>query len=463
MAIMASENELAESLRSLQIVARELTQQTNNPLREPQQYLNNLQKVAIALGRVSPARSIYCPEEYVKQWNDFEQNQAQPLQRRAIRYLCWQSDIATSHRFQYFLDDNHTDLSARSLQGLVRSCHSCWSPEFAKSHVVIRVRDRLNTYGGTNPLLCRWKNGSRVILGFKGSEEFGDEMVETLRPIKQQCEFWGIADETSAYVHMAVRHATAVCRNQMDRVMEMRKYLLRELLAWTGWQLDTFKDEVSKVILHAATTQAVDIRESVRLFILNDQRLGDPRLPHNRLNWTGIGDAELRVIEWLSQLDIVFFFESVLPSGRDPHGRKDFWLRYVSSVVRSRPLLNSADKSRLQPLLKEKERELTNLGYLKDTTLNQTSAFFLDFGRVVAVEFSAVNNACYLYDKSSFEKLVPDFWATKPYELAHLKRPRLSFKQIFHRKARSPLHSGGWQDGTDQLLARLDIRPKKPK
>jgi len=459
---MASENQLADSLRSLQIFARELAQRVNNPSREPQQFLTNLRKVVNALGQVKPARSIYCPEEYVKQWKDFQEDQAQQLQRRAIRYLCWQPDVATSQPFQYFLDHNHIDLNARSLQGLVRSCHARWSPEFAKSQVVIRVRDRLNTYGGTNPLLSQWKQGSGVILGLKGAEEFGAEIVETLRPIKQHCESRGIADETSAYVQVAVRHAAEVCRNQMDRVPELEKYLLRELLTWTGWLLHVFKDEASKVILHAATTQAVDVRESVRLFALNDPRLGDPRLPHNRLNWTGIGEAEHRVVEWLSQLDIVFFFESVLPPGRDPHGRKNFWLRYVSSVVRSRPLLNSQDKSRLLPLLKEKERELRNLGSLIDITLNQTSAFVLDFGRVVAVEFSAVNNACYLYDKSSFEKLVPDFWATKPFELKHLKRLDLSFKQITHRPARrgTGWRSTGWEKPAADFLRQFEIRPR---
>ncbi len=455
---MASENQLADSLRSLQIFAGELAQRVNNPSREPQQYLTNLQKVVNALGHVKPARSIYCPEEYVKQWKDFQEDQTQQLQRRAIRYLCWQPDVATSQPFQYFLDHNHIDLNARSLQGLVRSCHARWSPEFAKGQVVSRVRDRLNTYGGTNPLLSQWKQGSGVILGLRGAEEFGAEMVETLRPIKQHCESWGIADETSAYVQVAVRHAAEVCRNQMDRVPDLGKYLLQELLPWTGWPLHVFKDEASKVILHAATTQAVDVRESVRLFALNDPRLGDPRLQHNRLNWAGIGEAERRVIEWLSQFDIVFFFESVLPLGKDPHGRKDFWLRYVSRVVRSRPLLNLADKSRLRAGLKQTEWELLNFG---DMTAINTSAFVLDFGRVIAVEFSAVGNACYLYEKSKFDELVPNLYTTKPFDLYKLKQRRLSFKQIIHRKAkRGGWRSNSWEEPAADVLRQFDIRPR---
>ena len=459
---MASENQLADSLRSLQIFARELAQRVNNPSQEPQQYLTNLRKVVNALGQVKPARSIYCPEEYVKQWKDFQVDQAQPLQRRAIRYLCWQPDVATSQPFQYFLDRNQIDVNARSLQGLVRSCHARWSPEFAKSQVVIRVRDRLNTYGGTNPLLSQWKQGSGVILGLRGAEEFGAEMVETLRPIKQHCESWGIADETSAYVQVAVRHAADVCRNQMDRVPELGKYVLRELLSWTGWPLHVFKDEASKVILHAATTQAVDVRESVRLFALNDPRLGDPRLPHNRLNWAGIGEAERRVIEWLSQLDIVFFFESVLPSGKDKHRRKDFWLRYVSSVRRSRPLLTRDDRYRLERLLDQKGQKLTHVGSMNDRSISKTSAFLLEFDKLLVVEFSEVNNACYLYRKNDIAKIIPDFWTSQPFDLTQLKNRELRLKSISHKKTN---YSGGWQEKTAQILAQreFDIRPRERK
>lgn len=455
---MASENELAESLRSLQTFARELAQRVNNPVREPQQYLTNLRKVVIALGQIRPARSIYCPEEYVKQWKDFQEDQAKQLQRRAIRYLCWQPDVATSHTFQYFLDHNHVDLNARSLQGLVRSCHSHWSPEFAKSQVVIRVRDRLNTYGGTNPLLSQWKEGSGVILGLKGAEEFGAEMVETLRPIKQHCEFWGIADETSAYVQVAVRYAAKVCRDQMDRVPGMRQYLLEELLVWNGWVQNVFKDEISQAVLHLATTQSEDVRESVRRFILNDARLGDPRLPRNRLNWAGIAEAERRVIEWLSQLDIFFFFESVLPKGEDPQGRKEFWLRYVTSIVRSRPLLRREDKERLKRDLKEKGLELSHVGSMDEWST--ASAFLLDFGPLLVIEFSETGNACYIYRKNDVDKIIPDFWTSQLFVQRKLRRRDLPHERIVHRQRKSVWHGAGWEEAAAQTLARFDIRPR---
>jgi len=67
----------------------------------------------------------------------------------------------------------------------------------------------------------------------------------------------------------------------------------------------------------------------LRNFIVDDQRLLDPRLPANGPNWAGISDsARDIVIQWLSAEDIQLFFDHVLPHRDDPHGRKPFWLKY---------------------------------------------------------------------------------------------------------------------------------------
>src|SRR5262249_35777606 len=155
-------------------------------------------------------------------------------------------------------------------------------------------------------------------------------------------------------------------------------YLFAELLSWNGWPANLFKLEVSQTILHPATIQSTDVQECVRRFVLDDVRLGDPRRANeNRLNWVGISEAERRVIEWLSQLDIIFFFESVLPKGEDPQGRKEFWLQYVPAIKKSRPLLCRVDKERLQRDLKEKGLKLTYFGSMDEWST--ASAFLLDF------------------------------------------------------------------------------------
>jgi len=446
-------SELRDALDFLKTAALRLERESHKPLPDPSLRLANLREVVAALGIAKPAQRVHCPEEYVQQWEEFLKDRRDSLKDRAVRYLCWQPEVATDKTFQYYLDHEQIPLNARSLQGIVHSCHSRWSPEFAKGQVVTRVRDRLETYKGGNRVLQRWKENSTIVLGPKGAELLGVDMLQKVSAIKSQCELWGISDETSAYVQAAVRHASQVCRDQMDRVPEMRRYMLDELLPWNGWPPGEFKSEVSRTVLHPAASKVAEVRESVTRFVLNDPRLGDPRLPHNRLNWSGVGGAE-RVIEWLSQLDIVFFFESVLPKGKDPHGRKAFWLRYVSRVVRSRPLLNWDDRSRLQAVLKQKGHNVAHFGSMD----GPTSAFLLDFGSLLAIEFSVVNNACYFYRKNDIEKIMPDFWTSRPVIWTSLKERGLCVSWVVHRKSKSAWHGGGWEEKATNILAQFGIR-----
>jgi hypothetical protein len=447
-------SELRDALDFLKTAALQLEREISKSVADPDLRLVHLREVVAALGIAKPAQRVHCPEEYVQQWNDYLEGRSESFVRRAVRYLCWQPEVATDKTFQYYLDHEHIPLNARSLQGIVHSCHSRWSPEFAKGQVVTRVRDRLETYKGGNRVVQRWKENSTTVLGPKGAELLGVDMLQKVSAIKSHCEHWGISDETSAYIQAAVCHASQVCRNQMDRVPEMRRYLLDELLPWKGWPPGEFKSEASRTVLHPAASNVAEVRESVTRFVLNDLRLGDPRLPHNRLNWVGMSDAERRVIEWLSQLDIVFFFESVLTKATDRQGRKAFWLQYVPCIENSRTLLNRNDRYRLAATLRERNRELATVGSISGTP----SAFLLDFGKVVVVEFSEVGR-CYFYEKGAFAKIVPDFLMAQTLRGMDLKDFSLCLTSVVHRKSKSAWHGGGWEEEASQTLARFGIRP----
>jgi hypothetical protein len=153
----------------------------------------------------------------------------------------------------------------------------------------------------------------------------------------------------------------------------------------------------------------------------------------------------------------VFFFESVLPKGEDPQGRKEFWLRYVPSIKRSRPLLCRADKERLRRDLREKGLKLDHAGTMDEWST--ASAFLLDFGPVLVIEFSETGNACYIYKQKDIEKVITDFWTLQPFAQRKLRRKDLPHERIVHRQRKSPWHSGGWEDSAAQLLAKFDIRP----
>jgi len=121
-------------------------------------------------------------------------------------------------------------------------------------------------------------------------------------------------------------------------------------------------------------------------------------------------------------------------------------LNYVGSVKKSRPLLCDDDRARL---LNGKEK-VGNFGRI----IGETSAFLLDFGPLIVVEFSKSGNACYLYERSQAEKVIADsiFWRPQPFSVFELKRRPLSIEVVSHHLR--------WQQYLEMILARYGIRQR---
>lgn len=445
---------LLEALRVLQVSARELKAEVERPIVAAAESVRNLSKVIEKLGQPRQARPAQCLPEYEKQWEEVLLGSRESLEQRAVRYLCWNPELATDQSFQYFLDRSKSILNARSLQGLITSCHSRWSDQFARGQVVARVLNRLNHYDGPNRLLKNWKANANMVLGPGAHEEFGFELIKAGTGIAEHCSSWGISAEPSPFLQMAVEHAGTVCLNDIDRVGGLRELLFHVILPWPGWSPDRLKSIVSRLILESPKKKP-ELIEPITRSVMGDRRFGDPRQSQNQNNWLGIDAAERRVKEWLSTADITFFFEHVLPDKKDPHGRKAFWLRYVGCRgLVSRPLLNDVDKYRLKDILWKKRQEVSHFG----KTDGNTSAFLLDFGPLLVIEFSEVGNACYVYEKRAGAEIVPDFWTTKPFHVPDLKIRSRAVSWVIHKKPRFAWQRDGWEDEMAGILARYGIR-----
>ena len=70
------------------------------------------------------------------------------------------------------------------LQGLVRSCHACWSPTFAAGAVARCVQQRLEKYQGPRRVLARWREHAAMLLGPQGHCLFADSLLAARVPIK---------------------------------------------------------------------------------------------------------------------------------------------------------------------------------------------------------------------------------------------------------------------------------------
>jgi hypothetical protein len=436
-----TQTDLLEALSSLRAADHSLAQETQQPFAGIP-IDNPRLKLTIESFPERAAKRRPVPEDYKQQWQDFIEKRRDSLEARATGYLCWEPDIATDRRFQKYLDGFQYDLSARSLQGLVRSCHARWSSDFAGSKVTADVRRRLYRSNGANRVIAKWKEGLSLVLGSKATSELATWMLVGRKPIKEACEFWKL-EEQSSYLLQAIEEAAAACLKKIGEHSAYNRYIIDELIAWNGWPIDRFKKLVSVVI--ECTFPATEFAQALKPMVLGASRLGDPRLPLNSTNWLGVSPtARNSFIEWLSKDDIVFFFELGLPKGADPHGRKQFWLNYVGSVKKSRPLLCDDDRARLQ----NAKEKVGNFGRI----VGETSAFLLDFGTVIAVEFSKSGNACYIYEKPAAEKVIPDFWRTKSFFVSDLKSKQLSAEVVTHHLR--------WQEYLERILAQKGVRQR---
>jgi len=443
--------DLVESLNNLQAALRGLKAELSLPVIPVESRFRNLSAVVKALEQTKLTRPIVNVDEYLEQWNEVSTGKRTDLESRAVRSLCWNPEVATDKSFSHFLDRVKYVPNSHSLLGLICSAHARWSRELARSEIVARTKYRLDKYSGVNRLLNKWKASSDMILGPKAHDLMGEELIRFQDGLAGFSDSWGLTIESSQLFHAAAEVASMRCLEEIERKPEFRKFLFRELIPWTGWSKGMLKSLMSKLILFPKR-ENTELIEAIVSLVRSDLRFGDPRRPDNRINWVGIEEASGRIQEWLSAADISFFFETVLPKGKDPHGRKSFWLRYVGCRgLRSRPLLSNSDSFRLRDVLLKKGARSSDFGRLVD---EDTSAFILDFGPLLVIEFSAVGNACYVYEKRKATEIVPDIWSSLPFSKYDLKRKSkmATGQPITHdRQSR-------WKTQMERFLASYGIR-----
>lgn len=410
--------------------------------------LSPLITICSNVGSNKPYTPLYVPEEYVRQWKVYLLQNEKP-HARAVRYLCWEPDVASTKKFLDYLHHEQITLSARSLQGIVRACHKHWASVlkdsvFKKGSVIEQVRGMVRDYQGPNRILAKWKGSIDMVLSSKGPELFATAMTKDFKTIKEHSESWAVDVQSEFFKHHAMVHAVQQCRKSVDRC----RYLFAELLHWQLWDNSVFKKMISEFILDDYFNNGAT-KEMLQNFILSANYLGDPRLPRNNRNWLDI-DTEARntFIQWLSTEDIRFFFEHVLPARKDPQERKSFWLQYIPKLKSSRPLLCFEDEVRLRPLLRDKTK-VGHFGKIRGSN----SAFILDFGQVKAIEFSRVG-ACYIYTDNEFNQIIPELWSSRTFTEVGLKDKNRCVERVRHLIT----YNVDWRKDIMNILARYDVR-----
>jgi hypothetical protein len=458
-----------EALQALHATLRELRAEIGGAQQRVEAPVvpERLRQVVEQVGQDRPARPVLCPDEFVRQWNLFVAGRGQAPEARGIRFLCWEPDVANSAGFRRHLVASGFDLRVRSIQGLVRSCHLRWSRELLGTNGAVEfVRHCLRGYRGPNRVLKRWRDREDLLFDHA---PFARDLLAAGRTPHEQAAQWHV-DAQSVFFLSALEVAAEAIRAPRSRATADD---VRNVLFWDGWELGRFKKEIGRTLVLPDVEQRPALRELVPL-VLSDARLRDPRLPANAKNWVGVPtDARDTFIRWLAAADIEFFFEHVLPRGSDPHGRKPFWLQYLNSVKRSRTLLSSFHLGKL----KHSRETLIEAGSFGRTYSDNISAFLLDFGNLLVVEFSEPGNAGYCYGPALAKQIVPDFWIPRAFPIWNANRdtgelppslkqadlvPSVTRETVGHRKFAMGFrfsHMSRWQETVRQQLAIMGIRP----
>lgn len=379
------------------------------------------------------------------------------LTSRQIRALCWDPDVANSPLFVRAMAERQ-DLSGnrRWLEGMVECYLAQWRT-MAEPHALEELlRRAVGRFAGGGERLQKYRAVAGQLFSKEAPTWMGSAIIADRAGINETLAKWGIEPSTQlgeAVATAAVDAWTAQFLRERSYlhgggVFEAFRRLTQELLTCELVAPQAIARAVSAMILWDRAEADEQLHQALLTFLLDDRRFRDPRLPNCGRIWALCEtEARLRVTGWLAKGDLLFFFKFVIQ--HDPHGRRDFWLRYINRAVDANVALSPEDAYRLRAQVRER------LSYSQIPGA-QTSAFLMRFhgatGDILCIEFAETGNALYVHDA---DKFVESFGG--------LRRPRFDLRT--HLKSYATYidkftHNGGtWQYKVQSFLARRGIRP----
>lgn len=378
------------------------------------------------------------PTDYhLREWNAYISGQTLHLSPRVVRNLSWYPEIAMDEQFWNLIrSSDRIKSSAKTMQGLVYGCHSKWN-DVQQRPQFVGVRDLVRAFEGPNGVLRKWRENIDYLLAPDSTKKLAGEFYRKKMPLQQSIEELRLFEDTQFFRDVMSECARLCTRNLA--APETLDYFVDQILSWHKHEIENFRSHVNASIMSTAFDESVDVRTRLVNFAVNDaDRLGDPRLRPAR--WVTMEESRKKVLQQLTREDIVFFFKKVMTNDR--HGRADFWLRYVrSNTPVSRPLLTDTDRYRLHAELRDGSKHFGK----KD---GSRSAFILDFGEALIVEFNEVGKV-YVFNSREKNRYLPNIFREKKFTDGELKRLEVYSKS----------HQGNWQYVVEQALAQSGIRP----
>jgi hypothetical protein len=393
--------------------------------------------------------SLFDPEEARRQWQRYLSTQDQTqLERRAIRRLCWDPEIAATTEFLHLLEKYDRPLSAPMILGLLEAYHRLWRTQH--SALERCVAKWLRDYQGYNQVLLHLAKVADEIVGqhaaalaaarYTANGKGNARTLLTQRGLALDTPYASAVAE--AFLNLALRKL-----ERTKGVQEIR-FLCEELIPADRDLLppETFTTAVKGVIkLASLNSSNPELRDVAKNFVLLEPRLGDPRRHPGRWDNNRLSPEAEIVKSWLSEEDLKFFFDLLMEGQEDRHNRRKFWLQYVHRVKNSRVAIGESDRQRLRLQLTELRKRGRTYASLEDWN---ASAFVMDFGSVIVVEFSQTNNSCSVHEaKTSQIDLQTDRFSK-----SRLKKRPYSPGWFIHDAG------GSWMIKVQQYLAQFGVR-----
>lgn len=445
--INAAEDALSE-LRSIPRFLNNISYQLINKSAEEcfMKIVKTIERLGQPPAPPKPPRSQY----YIRQWLQFKKNIIEKLERPALKHLCWECSIVKDPKFSDYLNIMDDELSGRAIKGLVYSLHVLWTNDLPKTSIVRFTERKIRSFNRKDRTLAKWKSDIGNILGNNAPLLFAmNVLLKDFKSLKMAADEWAI-EEQSEFMRAVAIQAAEKCFRQVGANSSLTDYLFKTLLEWRGWDANAsgFKMIVSKLILHERVDE---ISERLRSFVLKHPLLGDPRFPINWNKWRGMDEMALQKFRgWLAREDIIFFFDHVL-KGRDRHGRRAFWLKYVENekMISSRPFLSDS--------IAWQFKDIQNINFGRLTSSVNQAAFVLDFGSIIVVEFSDLGRI-YLYERQEFDKLIPNMWLTRHISENELKNTNIPKERMIRHQDIRNIVNVDWRVKAASILAKEGVR-----
>ena len=417
-------------------------------LGEVSSHFDNLSYRIVSLSVVTD-RAIQAPtasKDTLALWKESVNSRgSRQLSSVEMRNLCWQPDAAFDGKFPMEHRKVRSDLLGRKeVMGLVYCQLARWSSILRGSIDVRLVNDWLNKSDRSG-----YFHSIKMYLDQKtGAEKFAKEMIRPNISVATELQkaFRIVTEGTEYARELRLHYGLANFNLMFGENITVRRWFHSEILGHLT--KDLFVQILCKAVESCALPPSEDALNDFRILLVKFVDLGDPRIEGGQAKWKTVPEVIRNTVsEWFSQEDIRLFFDLFIDDDSDQQGRKQFWMKYALCVRRTRVLVGIDDLVKRARLAKE-IRESSTIGKLLD---NKASAFVMDFGSVLVVEFSRKNNACYLYAPESKTAVVQRFWSPM-FKTSDLKNNMESW---------SLSHVGNrWQARLTYELALRGVRPK---